>query len=53
MITGDQPTFFSTPSDFRNWLSENYDKAPELIVGFYKVASGKQSMTWSESPSDH
>jgi uncharacterized protein YdeI (YjbR/CyaY-like superfamily) len=49
MITGTQPTFFSTPSDFRNWLSVNHDKVRELIVGYYKVGSGKPSMTWSES----
>lgn len=44
-----QPTFFATQSDFRKWLENNYDKATELFVGFYKVGSGKPSMTWSES----
>src|SRR5450432_45195 len=43
------PTFFPTQSDFRTWLAENHHKATELLVGFYKVGSGKLSMTWPES----
>lgn len=49
MKTDTQPTFFATQADFRKWLKENHSKASELIVGFYKVGSGKPSMTWSES----
>src|SRR5215203_2563457 len=44
-----KPKFFPTQTDFRRWLEENYDKETELIVGFYNVKSGKQSMTWSEA----
>lgn len=43
------PKFFSTQLDFRKWLEENHDKKLELYVGFHKVNSGLQSMTWSES----
>lgn len=43
------PIFFPTPADFRKWLSENYNKETELLVGFYKVGSGKPSLTWSQS----
>jgi uncharacterized protein YdeI (YjbR/CyaY-like superfamily) len=43
------PKFFKTPSAFRKWLAANHDKAKELLVGFYKKASGKPSMTWPES----
>jgi len=43
------PLFFRTQSSFRKWLEKNHDKARELLVGFYKVNSGKPSMTWSES----
>ena len=39
------PTFFAKQSDFRNWLEKNQKKETELLVGFYKVDSGKQSMT--------
>jgi uncharacterized protein YdeI (YjbR/CyaY-like superfamily) len=44
-----KPIFFVTQKDFRQWLEKNHDKATELIVGFYKVGSGKPSMTWSQS----
>jgi len=44
-----QPTYFPTQATFRKWLQKNHQKAAELLVGFYKVGSGKQSMTWSES----
>lgn len=42
-------TFFATPTAFRMWLKKHHKKEPELIVGFYKVDSGKPSMTWSQS----
>jgi uncharacterized protein YdeI (YjbR/CyaY-like superfamily) len=44
-----KPLFFPSQSDFRNWLKKNHKKATELLVGFYKVDSGKPSMTWSQS----
>lgn len=43
------PTFFAKQSDFRKWLKKNHQKEKELLVCFYKVDSGKQSMTWSQS----
>ncbi len=43
------PVFFANQTEFRNWLEVNYKTATEIIVGFYKVNSGKPSMTWSES----
>jgi uncharacterized protein YdeI (YjbR/CyaY-like superfamily) len=44
-----KPRFFAKPSDFRKWLSANHAKAAELWVGYYKVGSGKPSITWPES----
>ena len=44
-----KPIFFSKPSEFRKWLSKNHKKETELLVGFYKVDSGKSSMTWPQS----
>ncbi len=44
-----KPTFFPTPSDFRAWLEKNHDKSQELWVGYFKVGSGKPSITWPES----
>jgi uncharacterized protein YdeI (YjbR/CyaY-like superfamily) len=43
------PKFFTSSKEFRKWLERNHKKETELIVGFYKVGSGKPSMTWSES----
>jgi len=42
-------SFFEDAATFRAWLLENHDKEKALLVGFYKVGSGKASMTWSES----
>ncbi|WP_294822502.1 YdeI/OmpD-associated family protein [uncultured Flavobacterium sp.] len=44
-----EPQFFKTPADFRAWLHKNHEKETELLVGFYKTGSGRQSMTWPES----
>lgn len=41
--------FFENPTAFREWLSQNHDKEQELWVGYYKKATQKPSMTWSES----
>jgi uncharacterized protein YdeI (YjbR/CyaY-like superfamily) len=41
--------FFPTENEFRKWLEKNHDKETKLYVGFYKVNSGKPSMTWSQS----
>jgi uncharacterized protein YdeI (YjbR/CyaY-like superfamily) len=43
------PTFFAKQSDFRKWLQKNHKRKTELLVGFYKVGSGKPSTTWSQS----
>jgi uncharacterized protein YdeI (YjbR/CyaY-like superfamily) len=42
-------TFFADPSEFRAWLERHHAGHDELLVGFWKKASGKPSMTWSES----
>ncbi len=44
-----EAVFFENQQAFRNWLIENHLIEKELIVGFYKVGTGKPSMTWSES----
>jgi uncharacterized protein YdeI (YjbR/CyaY-like superfamily) len=43
-----KPIFFATASELRDWLEDNHETAKELIVGFYKRASGKPSLTWYE-----
>lgn len=47
--SNDGPTFFETGAAFRKWLDKHHHKAEELLVGYYKVGSGKKSMSWSES----
>jgi uncharacterized protein YdeI (YjbR/CyaY-like superfamily) len=42
-------TFFKTGAAFRSWLEKNHDKADELLVGFYKVGSGKASVTYQQA----
>jgi uncharacterized protein YdeI (YjbR/CyaY-like superfamily) len=44
-----KPTFFSNPLKFREWLKKHHADKTELLVGFYKVTSGKASMTWPQS----
>jgi uncharacterized protein YdeI (YjbR/CyaY-like superfamily) len=44
-----KPKFFHTAQDFRRWLQRHHASAPELLVGFYKLTSGRPSMTWAES----
>ena len=44
-----KPVFFPSQDDFRKWLEKNHDVEKELLVGFWKVGSGKPSMGWSES----
>lgn len=43
------PTFFTTQAGFRKWLSKHHTTETEFLVGFYKVDSGKPSMSWSQS----
>lgn len=41
--------FFTTPTEFRKWLEKHHKKETKLIVGFYKVGTGKSSITWPQS----
>jgi uncharacterized protein YdeI (YjbR/CyaY-like superfamily) len=43
------PVFFENAGAFRNWLERHAARESELWVGFYKVGSGKPSLTWPES----
>jgi len=44
-----EPLFFDSAAAFRAWLAQHAATAPELLVGFWKVGSGRPSMSWSES----
>ncbi|MGE5449436.1 MAG: YdeI/OmpD-associated family protein [Bacteroidales bacterium] len=43
------PIFFSNTAEFRKWLEENHQSASEVLIGYYKVKTGKPSMNWSDS----
>lgn len=45
----EKPIFFKTPEEFRSWLEKNHKIKTELYVGYYKKATGKPTMTWSQS----
>lgn len=45
----EQLIFFNSPEAFYEWLSKHHRKENALWVGYYKVATGKASMSWEES----
>ena len=42
-------TFFKTQNDLRKWFEKNHLNEGELILGYYKKATKKPSVEWSES----
>jgi uncharacterized protein YdeI (YjbR/CyaY-like superfamily) len=44
----DKAIFFSTAGELRAWLEKHHATESELWVGFYKKASGRRSLSWSE-----
>jgi uncharacterized protein YdeI (YjbR/CyaY-like superfamily) len=44
-----QPSFFPTEADFRRWLAANHRSADELLVGFWKKATGRPSIDWPQA----
>jgi len=44
-----EPIYFTDTSTFRKWLEANHETETEVLVSYYKVATGKPSITWLES----
>ena len=44
-----RPRFFRTPADLRKWFKAHHATGKELWVGYYRVRSGKPTITWAES----
>lgn len=42
-------TFFADVRDFRAWLEQHHDSAPELWVGFYKKSAQKPGLSYPEA----
>ena len=43
------PVYFKDQNEFRTWLEKNHKSESEIIVGYYKVGTGRPSLTWSQS----
>jgi uncharacterized protein YdeI (YjbR/CyaY-like superfamily) len=43
------PRFFKNAAAFRTWLERYGASEKELLVGYWKVDSGRPSMSWSDS----
>ena len=44
-----EPIFFSSPQEFYDWLEQNHESEAEVYVGYWKKATGRPSLTWSEA----
>jgi uncharacterized protein YdeI (YjbR/CyaY-like superfamily) len=44
----DDAIFFETPDELRAWLEAHHATESELWVGYYKKASGRRTLTWSD-----
>lgn len=44
-----EPTYFSSPGEWRAWLARHHASATEIWVGFHRVSSGKPTLTWPQS----
>lgn len=43
------PRVFKSGAAFRAWLERHHDSAKEILVGLYKVGSGRQNMTYQQA----
>ena len=43
------PRFFRDAASLRRWFAAHRAEAPELLLGYWKVGSGKPSVSWPES----
>jgi uncharacterized protein YdeI (YjbR/CyaY-like superfamily) len=44
-----KPIFFSSPDEFYEWLEQHHETEQEVYVGYWKKATGKPSLTWSQA----
>ena len=44
-----KPLFFRSPAAFRSWLEKNHARKKEMLLGAWKVGTGKPSLTWSQA----
>ena len=41
--------FFETADDLREWFTKNYQSYDSIWIGYFKIKSGKPSVSWPES----
>jgi uncharacterized protein YdeI (YjbR/CyaY-like superfamily) len=41
--------YFASPEEFRGWLEQHHESETEVFVGYWKRATGKPSLTWSQA----
>jgi uncharacterized protein YdeI (YjbR/CyaY-like superfamily) len=44
-----EPIYFASAAELRDWFAEHHETAPELWLGYYRKASGRPTVSWSES----
>ena len=44
-----EPIYFSSPAEFGAWLEQHHESETEVFVGYWKRATGKPSLTWSQA----
>ena len=52
MSQGPEPhdiRFFATSEELRDWFDANHDTADELWLGYYRKATGRPSVDWSQA----
>ena len=45
----DDAIFLTSPDELRDWFDANHETATELWLGTYKKATGRPTVSWSES----
>jgi uncharacterized protein YdeI (YjbR/CyaY-like superfamily) len=44
-----EPIYFDSPAAFGAWLEQHHETETEVWVGYWKKATGKPSLTWSQA----
>jgi uncharacterized protein YdeI (YjbR/CyaY-like superfamily) len=44
-----EPIYFESPEALRAWFEANHETADELWIGYHKKATGRPSVSWSET----
>jgi uncharacterized protein YdeI (YjbR/CyaY-like superfamily) len=44
-----EPIYFTRPEELRAWLAEHHASERELVIGYWKAATGKPSIRWAEA----